>query len=767
MAETVEEVESPPIPLEDIAAEALDNYKLYKEVNAEQEKREVEDLSWQDPDNMWDPKEREGRGPATIGGLAVPKRPTMSVPMHKQPISLVLNQAQAAHLGINVHPVSETAEDDTAEVQQDLYRAIERDSNASVVRFSAFKRSTWCGRGYYRVNVVYDESTGDPFDLKIVLQRIVYQGAVFMDPSASEPDFSDAQWGGVSGWMTVEKFKATYPEADLAKATDSTAAEFYKLVPDWVRGTGDRKSIQVAEYFRKHYTTEEIKFGGRTRKALKCSLWRYVLAPGGNGLEVVEFGEWNGPDIPLVPCIADELEPYDDKRRFFGMVRPTRDPCRIYNYIASQAVQKFGVAPLSPWLIGATQLEGFEPIWAQANLRAFSYLPWNDKPDNMGQRQNPPVRTDSSASGLGDALMLLGEARSMIQSATATPDVSLGVRDSSYRSGKAEEKLQRQSEAAKTNYLENYASITLRYEAKVVLGMMAKVYDRPGRVAKVIDMHGKVRSVMLNAKFVKDPKTQQPIRVTDEEKSYPNQIVPMERNAEDGSWAMKEGSQPLQNAPEPKTYDLSKGSYNSTIDVGKTTQTRAEQATEQLEAFTSAVPQLAIAFAPAILKLQDFPGHDGAAEIAQRFVDHEMPWLSAPKDGEETPEQLRTKLQQAEQQIQQQGQQLEQAAEMLKTEQIKHEAMLQKAEMDNAAKVEVERTKAMAGAQQTAQQGQIDERLLAMEQKFDLILEALKAKNAQELEERKAATAEHMQDKQALHAANQSEMDAARPRGEE
>lgn len=748
-----------PIPLSDIADEALENYKLYKEVYADQEKRETEDLSWQDPQNMWDPAERLGRGPATVQGIAVPARPTMSVPMHKQPISLVLNQAQAADLSVQVHPISEESEDDTAEVQQDLYRAIVRDCNAQVVRFSAFKRSTWCGRGWYRVNAVYDESTADPFDLKIVLQRIVYQGAVFIDVSASNPDFSDANWGGVTGWMSEETFKATYPEADISTMPDDGTGDdsFYKIVPDWVKGNGSRRSIQVCEYFRKHYSREVIKFGDRERVSMKCRLWRYVLAPGGSGLEVVEAGEWNGPDIPLIPCIADELEAWDDKRRFFGMVRPTRDPCRVYNYAASQIVQRVGVEPLAPFVIGASQLEGYENIWAQANLRAFGYLPYNDKPDNSGQKQEGPKRTDVSSSAMGPAMVLLQESRGMIQAATATPDVSLGVRDSSYRSGKAEEKLQRQSEASKTNFLENYVQITLPYEAKVVLGMMARVYDRPGRVAKVIDMHGNVRSVMLNAKFVKDQTSERPVRVNDK-------AIPMERVAEDGSWQMKPGAQPMQEA-KPKLYDLSKGSYGVSVQVGKSAPTRSQEAAEQIQAFIEAVPQFALALAPTVLKLQDWPGHDNAAEIAQKIVDHDMPYLANKEPGEETPDQLRAQIEQMQAQIQQQGQQLQQAADMLKQEQQKQDAVLQKANMDNAAKLDVEEMKAQTAQMVEAMKAETakaieamkqegENQRLAAQQAHEAALAEIKAamagEEAERADERAEGAAERAADREAM-----------------
>jgi hypothetical protein len=49
-------------------------------------------------------------------------------PALDHPIQFTLNAEKAAHLGVGIHPLSDAADDDTAEVLQGLYRRIEVES---------------------------------------------------------------------------------------------------------------------------------------------------------------------------------------------------------------------------------------------------------------------------------------------------------------------------------------------------------------------------------------------------------------------------------------------------------------------------------------------------------------------------------------------------------------------------------------------------------------------------------------------------------------
>ena len=63
----------------------------------------------------------------------------------------MLNQERSAQLGVNIHPVDENAEEETAEVLQGLYRRIEVDSRANLARSWAFEYAVKGGLGAYRV----------------------------------------------------------------------------------------------------------------------------------------------------------------------------------------------------------------------------------------------------------------------------------------------------------------------------------------------------------------------------------------------------------------------------------------------------------------------------------------------------------------------------------------------------------------------------------------------------------------------------------------
>jgi hypothetical protein len=151
-------------------------FKLAVDTEAKQRERERADLRFQVPEMQWDEAARKARD--GDNGLT-PPRPILSIPKIDQPIQLVENQARTAMLGVNVHPISEDANDDTAEVIQGIYRRIERDSNAQQARLWAFDRAVKAGRGAYRVTTKYDEDA-DPrtFDQEIAIERILHQDMV-------------------------------------------------------------------------------------------------------------------------------------------------------------------------------------------------------------------------------------------------------------------------------------------------------------------------------------------------------------------------------------------------------------------------------------------------------------------------------------------------------------------------------------------------------------------------------------------------------------
>jgi hypothetical protein len=204
---------------------------------------------------------------------------------------------------VEIHPVSEKANEELAEVKQGLYRRIERDSNASLARLWALDRAKQCGRGWYRVNTQWDEDGDDPFDQEIVIERILQQQNVYMDPSAQKVDFSDARWGMVTAWMPIDAFKEEFP----GKAIPQSETDFQQWLeedPDWVKFDGEDQAVLVVECFYKVFSKEEVKVGKgknapkRERESVRVKYCKLTAR------DVLEEQDWNGRYIPGGRCQA-------------------------------------------------------------------------------------------------------------------------------------------------------------------------------------------------------------------------------------------------------------------------------------------------------------------------------------------------------------------------------------------------------------------------------------------------------------------------------
>lgn len=667
---------------------ALRRFKLAVEADKAQRDREVADLKFQVPEHQWDSDAKSARGATTIDGVVIPARPMLSIPKLDQPIQLVLNQERSAHLGVVVDPLGEDADDDTAEVIQDLYRRIERDSRAGLARSWAFDRAVKCGRGAYRVNTKYCDDGGHPFDQDITIDRILYQSAVYFDPFAQEPDWSDGEWCFVTTWMPWDKYVREYGESDLAKGGSSELESLAEEAPEWVQTDATAKdseeagkAVLVAEYWRKSYTDktwailddgsfsydDEIPDGRKvhpkeTRKRkvrVPKVMWSVI-----NGREEIQDAqEWNGKYIPIIPVLGRELQPFDKERIFVGIIGPAKDAQRLFNHAASSAVELAAMEPKAPFDIDPLEIEGYEPFWQQANLRNLPYLP-RHKMIN-GQPTGPLQRIQTDAGKLGPSMMLLQQADQFIQASTATFDPSLGRLPQKDRSGRAIMALQEQSDAGNSHFLHSLAAISMTYEAKVVIDLMASIYDRPGRVARLLDFEDNARTVILN----------QPFTMNDKGRPTP---AP-------------------ENHPNAKHYDLRTGSYGVNVTIGKSWQSRLQQGEAEIGHILESSPQLMPLIGPTYFKFRDFPGSKEIAELLKKMRAQQFPFLEE-KDGEQPDaQQLQATVQQLQQQLQQMQQQLQQAGQIIQTEGVKQHAQVEiaqaKAQADLQAKDLEQRTK--------------------------------------------------------------------------
>ena len=675
----------------DILQEAKDRFSLVVSAESEQRKRELEDLEF-DAGNQWPDEVKAARGGQVVDGVPIPARPMLTINKLDQPIQLIINQQKNAKLGIEVRPDSEDASDDTAEVLQGLIRHIEVQSRADLARSWAFERAVKCGRGFYRILKTFADESGQEFDQELVIERILNQGAVYLDPYAQQPDWSDGEWAIISTMIPADRYKKEFPESSLAASLDDEFASLGDSGDNWYGETEDgQQAVRVVEYFvvnripkeRVAYlndrgqlvtawadelpeTLDPASIQQRRMTEQRSVMW-YKL----NGQEILEEAEWDGQYIPIIPVIGREQN-IDGKRKWLGIVHPSKDGQRLFNYAVSTAVETAALEPKAPFIGYEGQFEGHEQAWAQANIRNFPYL--EVKPITLGGQVVPLPQRNTAGANLGPSLALVDQADSYIKSTTFVYDPSLGSSAGS-RSGRAVLALQQQADIGNSNYLDNLASVSMTYEAKVLLDLIPKIYDRPGRVARILGTDDEVKQVMLNAPF------------SVSESGRPVPMLP--------------GTPPSSPVPggrprNIKRYDLAQGKYVATVSVGRAYRTRVEQGADELAQVLQASPNLMPLIGDLYFKYRDFPGH---LEIARRLKKMAPPEVRED-DQELDPQQLLAQVEQIKaesgQMIEQMTKQMEEMTKTIEGKVIEQQALLQKAQIEAQARVQVAEIQAQA-----------------------------------------------------------------------
>lgn len=703
---------------------AIRRFKRISDAWDEQKLREQQDLAFQVPEMQWTPEARQQRLQQIVGNTTLPPRPTLSIPKLDQPIQLVINQQRAAHLGLNIHPLSEDANRDTADVIGGLVRRIQRDSRAPMARDWGFDRAVKAGLGWYKVTKEWDDAGGHPFDQKLSVQRILYQQNVFADPAAEMPDFSDGDFLFEVAWLDKDTFKRMFPKSRIATMQQSQWADLRTELPEWVRVQGSDFAFMVASYWEKRHDKirmallksgqvvegDKIPKGAeilRERERETTTLWWHQMS----GTEVLESEEQDGKLIPYIPCIGRELQPFDGSRRWVGIIGPAKDAQRMFNYGASNLVEVAALEPKAPAMLDPKQIDGYEEWWAQSNVRPFPYLPYSRFVD--GNDYGMPQRLQIDASRLGPSQILINEGDSFVQSSTGIFDPALGKFTAGERSGKALIAVQQQADASNNHYLQNLATISIPYEGMVILERLAQTYERPGRLVEIMGEEDDSKTVILNAPFVTDP-------------SGRPQLV---------------GGNGQGRAA--KLFDLRRGIYTVSVSVGKNFQTRTQEGQEVFGELLAKAPQFIPVLGATWMRFLDFPGAREAADILKKLRDRDFPFLNEAKDGEQTPEQMKGQLQAMQQQVQVLTQQLAQAAAEIKTDQAKQRGQLEKAQIDSETKIRLQ---------------EMDAQLQIMLAKMKAMGEALDRRHEEEMERIKQRHAVALEGAKAEHASMEGEM---------
>lgn len=678
---------------------ARDRFLLADTSDQPQSQREKDDIAFEDG-AQWETDAmiaRSGANTAT-GGDPKPQRPTVVINEIKEPVRQILNSERASDLGLELVPADDfgdlgvTPDDTEVTLREGLVRRIQRDSIASDARTWAFKRAVIAGRGYYMVMFRY--LPGKTNDQEVYVHRIFRQDAVKLDPAHVEVDGSDADWEFMGTWMAWDKLKAKHKKdfyGDTSPFANSNEQDFMAMAedyPQWYQGEGEaEKAVRIVDYYYREYQPRQLAtltdgsvewadevddktriakndVGGDDVRMVDDSIIRYMKIAG--GCMVLDEGEWPSNLMPIIKVIGDEVLPYDEQRRYNGVVRPARDPQVAENYIISKFVETIGLTPVNSTVVDPDAIDGWEEMWKQANVRPGMPLPIrtyddNGKPFNQAYRLPP----DPTVLPLAQGITLF---KGMVQATTggsASDRVSAGK---SVQSARAIKSLQEEDSFNTSNFLDNLARAA-QYEAKVINSLLYPIYGRPGRMVRVMNGDGEQEKMVI------------------------------------------EGGEPQQarNAQAAKVGKLTKDAhFNIIIKITKNSENRRLQEASALGELIGAEPQLMTWVGDLYFNTSDIPQRKQLAKRAKAMLDPKIQAMLAaeeqggvfdPKTMAENA-QLKEHLQMAEQAIQQ----LQQDANVertklqiasanadrdVKLEDIRTRTDLEKTRMENATKIYV------------------------------------------------------------------------------
>lgn len=771
----------------DFLQQARERWKLADEADSPQAQRERDDIAFEDGD-QWpaDVKlARMGQQP-TNGMPAVPARPTLVINQVSEPIRQVLNQERASDIGIEIVPADDFGDlgvlpDDTeVELREGLVRRIQRESVSADARTWAFKRAVIAGRGYYLVMTRF--LPGKTWDQEVFIQRIYRQDAVLLDPSHEQPDGSDAGWGFIGTWETLDKYQAQYPKTADGKKNpqaDMREPEFMAMTeryPDWYRATetkaknakGDtikQFAVRKVHYWYTEYESVEyaVMDDGRvlekaevpagaqpidTRTDVRKFI-KYCLI--GGGTQILERTDWAGPDMPIIKVLGDEVLPYDQERRARGMVRPARGSNMGTNYMVSKFVETVGLSPIPRDTVDPDAISGYEAWWEAANTRTLPYRPYRTYDENGRSFKEPGSNNgDPNILPIAQGVAMF---REFVQSTTggAAPN-RLGT-NQRVQAARAVERLQEEEQFNTSNFLDNLAR-SVRYEAQVINNLLFPIYGaRPGRLVRLLTGESDEGAIW---------------QVGQAPQGQP--VSPMAAKVKQIAKLTKDAH------------------FNVAVKVTKNTELRNDKEAQSLGEMIAAEPTLMTWFGDLYFRSRNIPNRKALAERARVMLHPQIQAMLQKKEqGKEFDPAAQAEIAQLSQRLQEleqiagqmneelKGKRLEaqtkvdiekaQADRDVQLEQIRTATELEKARMDNATKIHVAEIAAKTKGVIQAQEMEHEAIALAHTQSHEAEQADLDRENLERQADRAAEEAERDRQFQAGEGERDRQASAQKPNG--
>lgn len=574
------------------------------------------------------------------------RRPCLTINKTDAFVRQAVNNMREQRPRIAVHAVAGGSDKEKADVIAGLMRHIQTKSRADVAYDTGADFQVRMGWGYWRINTRYERD--DSFDQEICIDRVRNPFTVYMDPSSTMPDGSDADWCVITDRMTKKKFKRKYPRAkvvdfrdlgqgddlsDWASEKEIRVAEYFKIdcIPDTLWMLSNGKTV-----YKSQVKAEDLEAAGLMVVQERESVRRRVMWYKMTALEILDQRELPGRWIPVIPVYGAEYE-LEGKVVRYGMVRGLQDPQRMFNYWRTCETEVIALAPKAPWIVEEDQIEGHEPEWDKANNASYAYLKYKAVVKD-GIQVPPPIRQQPQGMPEAQINAAIGASEDM-KAVAGMFDPALGAAGQE-TSGVMVQRRQQQSDKSNFHFYDNLCR-SIQHTGEIILDWIPHYYDTQ-RTIRIIGEDGVPTTAVINQKQI----------------------------------------DPLTNTVQQVLNDVTVGDYDIVIDTGPGYQTRRQEAAENMLGLlgTPLGEKVAQIADDIVLRQFDWPGAD---QIADRLAAANPIAMAEKQLPENIPDDVKTMIAQLQGHNQQLTQAL-QAAEMDKKYRISVQQMKEQGDSERA-----------------------------------------------------------------------------------
>lgn len=537
-------------------------------------------------------------------------RPCITVNKIDPNIRRIVNEARQQKLHLEVKPVNDKGDPETALAIGGLIRNTEYISKAQFAYMWAYECAVRAGIGWIRIDDEYEDE--DSFDLVTKINRIRNPLSVFGDPDSDKIDGSDQKVICIQ--EEISESAASDINLDAAESLGYTPKDVIWKGPGgvrlgeifWVEETPDTLYLAVVEGREDKFKASEVtpenlailKAAGVIKKEKKTKKRVVKWAKLCHG-RVLTQADINCSMIPMIPVYGRESI-LDGKPDWRGITRNSIDPARMYNYMSSLMVERIALAPRAPWLAAAGQIEGYENDWQNANIKNVPVLEYN--PKTLGGQLVPPPQRSDATSGDPSVERYMAISAEDVKTTSSIFDASFGKQGNEV-SGRAINARISQGSISTFDFLDNF-TMSLNQVGNILIDKYPRIVT-PGKLQLIIGADGVESLVKFGEKFVD-----------------------------------KDGKE--------KIYDLKAGKYKVTVDVQAGDATRRESVVNALTQIMSANPNAAALLMDIFVANLDIKNAD---RIANRFRVSLPKEILAAENGEEPEDPAIEAMQQHAEQI--------------------------------------------------------------------------------------------------------------------